>query len=166
MDLKSFLCKVDYSDGHVWFKDGVIIAHKNQIYMDFGLNPLIFEWKTSDTSFYTEVKQSPHPVQVNLKFNEEGEFETLEGEVLHVSIKQNFSSQLCALSLGQIYKLRVSFDLEAIHDKVVSLDDEMQQDLFITQLKDIKKCQRAKADHLSKVLHIFLTQSGGQCISV
>lgn len=60
--------------------------------MDFGLNPLFFEWKTADTSFYTEIKQSPHPVQVNLKFNEEGEFETLEGEILHVSIKQNFSS--------------------------------------------------------------------------
>lgn len=69
---KSLLQKTDFDPltGDVWFKDGVCFAHTNKHYEVGDLNPLMLEWKTPETSFYTNLGFNNQQISVNLKFND------------------------------------------------------------------------------------------------
>jgi hypothetical protein len=54
----NILQKTDYNEvtGDFWFKDGLCLVNLDKHYELKGLNELAFEWRTSETSFFTQVK--------------------------------------------------------------------------------------------------------------
>lgn len=51
----------------------------------------MFKWKSPEISFFVQKPSFNGVFEANLKVNEDIEFETREGEVLSVSIFQDFS---------------------------------------------------------------------------
>lgn len=82
----------------------------------------------------------------------------MEGEELHVSVHQDFSSKLCALTCGCTYKVRLSLSLEAY--------DGNNMDIKISNITEIKPIKNTRADQLSKVLHKYLTMVQGSVVSI
>lgn len=82
----------------------------------------------------------------------------MEGEELHVSVHQDFSSKLCALTCGWTYKVRLSLSLEA--------QDGNNMDIKISNITEIKPMKNTRADQLSKVLHKYLTMVQGSVVSI
>lgn len=69
--------------------------------------------------------------ETTLLLNKEVEFETLEGEILNVSIYQDFSHQLCHLVADQMYTLRIRLDLEMVQGRCSSIEDSQYPDILI-----------------------------------
>jgi hypothetical protein len=82
----SLMCKFQIdSSGLAYFKDGIIFTHMESLY-EKGNNTLNLHWRDAATSIFNEGPNISGMIEATLKLNGNFDFETLEGDVLKVSI--------------------------------------------------------------------------------
>ena len=87
------------------------------------------------TSFYYKSKslaKNKDWIEATLKLNEDCELETMEGELLHLSVMNEDAWQLAGLRLSRNYLFRLSLDVQNVQ---AFAENETREDIVISSLK-------------------------------
>lgn len=98
-------------------KDGLIFSHLESLY-ERGLNTLVLHWRDTNTSIYCGSSQDDQyndgMIDAVLRLNDNYEFETLEEDILQVSIFCPNRVVLGNLQTGKVYHLRIKIDIDQV----------------------------------------------------